>query len=165
MTLLLLLTGVCLQTLSLTGTMRAHLASEHAAHIDPAPIARAIVRSGGDAALLAAVSWVESRHQPVIGDGGLSCGPWQQQARYSPGYAGAHWRTPPATICGRPVVDDRDAECARLLADPDYAACIAAYQLARYRPCQYNAGPGRCSVGMAYEERVLRARRWYDGIF
>ena len=161
MTLIALLLGLCLDTLILEARMRAHLATEHAHHIDPGAVARAIVRSGGDAALLAAVSWVESRHQPVMGDGGRSCGPWQQQARYSPGYAGSHWRTPPDTICGRPVVDDRGAECARLLTDIDYAACIAARQLARMRPCQYNAGPSRCAVGAAYEARVLRAQEVY----
>jgi hypothetical protein len=151
--------------LTLAITVALMRAEEHA-HTPPAhalAMAAALADTPSEMRpLMLAISWVESRHTPAaIGDGGRSCGAWQQQSRYSPGYAGSYWRTPPKAVCGAVVTACPLKECRRLTTDTRYAACIARRQLATMTPAEYNAGRrgARMGRGAAYEARVEAALR------
>jgi hypothetical protein len=143
-------------------------ASEHAPTppADALALAKAVADAPADMRpLLLAVAWVESRMTPAaLGDGGRSCGAWQQQARYSPGYSGSYWARPPKMVCGAVVVDDAAKECTRLRSDARYAGCIARHQLGRMSPAEYNAGRrgARLGRGDAYAARVAAAQRRFQ---
>lgn len=111
--------------------------------------------------VMLALAYQESRFRPLVGDQGRSCGPWQQQAQFSPGYAGSYTaraRRVPAEVCGLVPSTSREEECGRLLQDASYAACIAVrtYEAVGRCPAAYNAGVAgaRRGRGGGYADRV-----------